>query len=89
MMQKNRHLSTIAQLCRGIFSQMHVSTIGKKVLSSNIYSRCPYNMVNFGPLTAEIDWPVWGTPSYFNGYRVLAALLHGSQVVGVSQTLRR
>jgi len=39
-------------------------------------------MVNFGPLTAEIDWRVWGTPSYFNGYRVLAALLHGSQVVG-------
>jgi len=29
------------------------------------------------------------TPSYFNGYRVLAALLHGTVVVGVSQTLRR
>jgi len=46
-------------------------------------------MMNFGPLTAEIDWRVWGNPSYFNEYRVLAALLHGSQVVGVSQTLRR
>jgi len=33
--------------------------------------------VNFGPLTAEIDRRVWGTPSYFNGYRVLAELLHG------------
>jgi len=21
-------------------------------------------MVNFGSLTAEIDWPVWGTPAY-------------------------
>ena len=41
------------------------------------------------PTNAEIDWRVWGTPSYFNGYRVLAALLHGIQVVGVSQTLRR
>jgi len=61
----------------------------KKLLSSNISSRCPYNIVNFGPLTAEIDWRVWGTPSYFDGYRVLAALLHGSQVVGISQTLRR
>jgi len=30
-------------------------------------------MVNFGPLTAEVDWRVWGTPSYFNGYRVWAA----------------
>jgi len=86
---KNCHLSTIAQLCRAISSQLrHVSTIGKNILSSNISSRCPYSMVNFRPLTAEIDWRVWGTPSYFNGYRVMAALLHGSQVVGVSQTWR-
>jgi len=33
-----------------------------------------------------IGLPVWGTPANFNGFRVLAALLHGSQVVGVSQT---
>ena len=46
-------------------------------------------MVNLGPLTAEIDWWVWGTPSYFNGYRVLAVLLHDTLLVGVSQTLRR
>jgi len=38
--------------------------------------------VNFGPLTAEIDWRVSGTPSYFNGYHVLSALLHGSQDSG-------
>jgi len=86
---KNRHLSTIAQICQTISSQLrHVSTIGKNLLSSNISCRCPYNMVNFGPLMAEIDWRVWGTQSYFNGYRILAALLHGSQVVGISQTLR-
>jgi len=46
-------------------------------------------MVNIGPLTAEIGPVVWGTPANFNGFRVLAALLHGSQVVNVSQTLRR
>jgi len=45
-------------------------------------------MVNFGPLAAEIDPVVWGTPANFNGFRVLAALLHGSQAVSVSQTLR-
>jgi len=45
--------------------------------------------MNFGPLAAEIGLPVWGTPANFNGYRVFAALPHGSQVVGVSQTLRR
>ena len=43
-------------------------------------------MVNFGPLTAEIGSGVWGTRANFNGFRILAALLHGSQVVGVSQT---
>jgi len=46
-------------------------------------------MVNFGPLAADIGPVVWGTPANFNGFRILAALLHGSQVVGVSQTLRR
>jgi len=34
--------------------------------------------VNFGLLTAEIRWRVWGTPANFNGFRVLAALLHGT-----------
>ena len=52
-------------------------------------SRCPDNMVNFGPLAADIGLPVWGTPANCNGLRVLAALLHGILVVGVSQTLRR
>ena len=50
---------------------------------------CPYNIVNFGPLAAEIGSGAWGTPANFNGFRVLAALLHGTLVVGVSQTLRR
>jgi len=46
-------------------------------------------MVNFGLLTAEICWRAWGTPANFNGFRILAALLHGTLVVGVSQTLLR
>ena len=46
-------------------------------------------MVNFGQLAAEIVSLVWGTPANFNGFCVLAALLHGILVVGVSQTLRR
>jgi len=48
-----------------------------------------HNIVNFGPLEAETDLVVLGTPANFNGFRVLAALLHGIQVLGVSQTLRR
>jgi len=46
-------------------------------------------MVNFGLLAAEMDPVVWGTPANFNGFRVLTALLHGSQVVSISQTLWR
>jgi len=61
----------------------------KNLLSSNISSTCPHNMANFGPLSAEIGSGVWGTPANFNGLRVLAALLHATLVVGVSQTLRR
>jgi len=68
---KNRHLGTIAQLCRAISLQLrHVLTIG------NMSYTCPHNMVNFGPLAAEIDPVVWGTPANFNGFHVLAALLH-------------
>jgi len=58
----------------------------KNLVSSNISSTCPHNMVNFGPLAAEIFSLVWGTPGNFNGLRVLAALLHGTLVLGVSQT---
>jgi len=43
-------------------------------------------MVNFGPLAAEIVSLVWGTPANFNRFCILAALLHGTPVVGVSQT---
>jgi len=60
-----------------------------KLLSSNISSRRFHNMVNFGLLAAEIGPVVWGTPTNFNGFHVSAASLHGSQVLGVSQTLWR
>ena len=54
----------------------------KNLLNTDISSTCPRNMVNFRLLTAAICWRVWGTPSDFNGFRVLAALLHGTLVVG-------
>jgi len=61
----------------------------KNLLSSSISCRCPHNMVNFGLLAAEICWRVWGTPANFSRFRVLAALLKGTLVVSISQTLRR
>ena len=61
----------------------------KKLVKQQYLPTCPYIMVNFGLLAAEIVSLVWGTPANVNGFRVLAALLHGTLVVGVSQTLRR
>ena len=52
----------------------------ENLLNIDTSSTCPHNMVNFCLLTAEICWRVWGTPSNFNGFRVLAALLHGTLV---------
>jgi len=82
------HLRTIAQLCRAISSQlMHMSTVGKNLSNSDISSKHPQNMVNFGPLTAETDWRVWGTRANFNGVRVLASLLQRRRSAEVNQTL--
>jgi len=70
-------------------SKAHIDNRKKNILNSNIFPTRPHNIVNFGPLTAEIGLPVWDTTANFNGFRVLAALLHGILVVGVSETLRR
>jgi len=61
----------------------------KSLLNRNTSSTCPDNMVNFGLLTADTCWHIWDTPAHFNGFHVLAALLHGTLVVVFSQTLRR
>jgi len=55
----------------GMYSQWE-----KKLLNSNISSTWPHNMVNFGPLTTEICWWVWGTPANSSRFRNLALLLH-------------
>ena len=59
-----------------------------RIKTSNISSRCPHNMVNFGPRASEIGPVVCGTPANFNRFNVVAALLHGTPAVGLSQTLK-
>ena len=57
-----------------ISSQLrHISTIRKNMLNSSISSTCPLTMVNFGTLTAQIGWWVWGTPANFNGFPLMDA----------------
>ena len=45
------------------------------------------HMVNFGPLTAEIDSGVWGTPANFNGVCIFASLLQRRRSTEANQTL--
>ena len=60
----------------------------KKLVKQQCLPTCSHNTVNFGLLAG---WDLLASlrhPANFNGLRVLAALLHGTLVVGVSQTLR-
>jgi len=59
---KIRHLRTIAQLCWAISSQLRrVSSKGENLLKQQYLPTHAHNMVNVGPLTAEIGWRVLGT----------------------------
>ena len=85
---KNRHLRTIAQLCRAMSSQLrHVSTIGKKLFKQQYLLQMSHNIANFGLLTAEIGRWVWGTPANFNGFRVMPSLLQRRCSPEANQTL--
>ena len=91
---QRRHVSTIGKKSVKQQYLLQMSPQYGELLPTSGWDRfvsftCPGNMVIFGPLMAEIYWWVWGTPANFNGFRVLAALLHGTLVVSVSQTLPR
>ena len=53
----------------------HIDNRKKSVKEQYILQMFQQYMVNFGPLAAEIDSVVWGTPANFNGFRVLCSLL--------------
>jgi len=59
----------------------------KNLLNSDISATHFQNIMNFCPLTAEICWRVWGTSANFNGFRVLASLLHPCRSTEVNQSL--
>jgi len=44
-------------------------------------------MVNFGPLTAEIDLRAWSTPANLNRFRVFASLLQRRRSLEANQTV--
>jgi len=49
-------------------TKAYIENRKKNLLSSNNSSTCPHNVANFGPLTAEIGWPVWGTQQISTGF---------------------
>jgi len=49
-------------------TKARIDNLEKNLLSSNISPTCPHNMVNFGPLAAEIVSLVWGTRANFNRF---------------------
>ena len=53
-----------------------------------LHTTRPYNMVNFGPLVADICLPVWGTPANFNRFPVLASLMQRHRSTEANQTLQ-
>ena len=55
-------------------SKAHIDNWKKNLLRSNISSTCSHNMVNFGPLAAEIGPVVWSTPANFNGFLLLGSV---------------
>jgi len=61
----------------------------KKLLNSNVFSICPHNVANFGPLTAEICSAVWGHPSKFQRVSRLGFVTAATSLTGGQQTFVR
>jgi len=89
MTLKNRHLRTIAQLCRAISSQRRqVSTTGKKLVKQQYL----HASLQYGELRPTNGWEghrfgSLGHPANFNGFLVLPSLLQRCRSPETNQTL--
>jgi len=63
------------------------STIGKKLVKRQYFLHMFSQYGELRPTNGEVGWQVWGTQANFNGFRVLAALLHRRHSREVNQTL--
>jgi len=82
---KNRHLRTT--FSGYIFATKACIDNWKKLVKQQYLLHMSLQYGELSPLTAEIISLDWGNPANFNGFRVLAALLHGTLLVGISQTV--
>jgi len=85
-----RHLGIIAQFYRAISTQLrHVSPIGKKLVKQQYL---PHTSLQYGELRPTSGWDLLASLGHsckFQRVSRLGRILHGSLVVGVSQTFRR
>jgi len=72
--RKKRYRPTMAQLCRALSS--HRIHNRKKLVKQQCLPHMSSQCGELRPLTAEIGSGVCSTPANFNGFRVLASLLH-------------
>jgi len=81
-------MRTIAKLCRVISSQLrHESTIGKKLVKQQYLCHVSLQYGELMPTSGRDLLASLAHPNKFQRLSVLAALLHGILVMGVSQTL--
>jgi len=85
---KNRHLGTIAQLCQAISSQLrHILTIGKKLVKQQYLLHMSSQYGECQPTHGWDQLVSFGHPANFNGFRILASLLHRRRSTEFNQTL--
>jgi len=65
------NITTVSVGCTSVTDRRQT----KNLLNCNIFSTSPHNIVNVGPLMAEIGSAVWDTTANFNGFRMLASLI--------------
>jgi len=80
------HHRTLSIVAVYFATKGYVSTI-EKIVKLQYILHMSHNMVNFSPLAAEVCLPDWGTPANFNGFRLLASLLHRRRSPEANQIL--
>jgi len=87
---KNRHLGTITQLCRAIYSQLrHASTIGKKLVKQQYLL---HMTPQYGELRPTGAWDRSSSlrhPCKFQRFSCIGRVTARHLVVGISETLWR
>jgi len=85
---KGQHLSTIAQRCQAVSSQLrHVSTVGKKFFKQQYMLHMSPQYGELRPTNCWDGFVSLGHPANLNGFRILPSLLQRRRSAEAKQTL--